>query len=134
MCMIGDFEELTQIRKEYPILAYRAWVGRDPNLYSTSFGPDRPWPRTKLKHADCIPTAEPTHGVWAFMAPEERNFYFVGNHTVLGTVLLWGTVAVHARGYRAEYAKIFSLTEFNNHDKVSTIAAHYNVPIFPASL
>lgn len=75
-----------------------------------------------------------TCGIYAYNSPGHCELLSYLSHTIVGEVLLWGTVHVHERGYRAEYAKvnaIYTRTTSHPSDHMhNELAAYtYNVPL-----
>ena len=108
---------MIQVPKSKPILAWRAWLIKETMvnqfttkkmLTSTNFQRHR-W--QKFKKADRAPQLNSDeHGIWAYDTLEKckNRFGDVTEHAY-GQVALWGKVAVHVNGYRAEFAEIRGL-------------------------
>ena len=111
MCQIGNFQTLVKVPKSKPIIAWRAWdtsclrSPRSPlsSLFSRSF-----W-TCFTKHSNVCPTKDNKSGFWSYrtrllLRKTYSKTYWT--NVALGKVSLWGTVAVHEDGYRAQRAKI----------------------------
>jgi len=106
--------------------AWWLWRGGSPEceLFSLAMA-DLRWkpnePMTDRTFADESIRDHNAVGVWSFKSPvdldEEFSFHTRGRSSsiesyhwlVTGTISMWGTVIEHAKGYRAQYAKIRSL-------------------------
>ena len=99
MCMIGEFVKMQTVPRATPLTGWRTWrIGPAGSLRSVFKG--HTWRR--VSHADKRPTSTPQHGLWAFKSQTAAK----ANGSPYGRVELWGRVAVHTGGYRAEHARI----------------------------
>lgn len=110
MCMIGDFKKMRNVRRGRPIVAYRTFR---PHLRSM-FKPFK-WNNGTVTVADYAPSDRwpAMHsGLWAFKtaakATHMRDSYHVKGRVKkkIRKVLLWGIVAEHKLGYRAQYGLV----------------------------
>lgn len=108
------------------VVGYRSWLVRMDSGHSTLCGrsmQQEEWPRGRpieavhsVTHRTSSlfgrPIAQNTHeapwnqctcGVHAYNDPAHLGFY--PERTVLGEVHLWGRIAVHSHGYRAQFAR-----------------------------
>jgi hypothetical protein len=96
-----------------PIVAWRTWrlfVGADglePRLVPV-VGGSRPWPAGRAARARCgrgrrheVPGLLCTCGLYAASSPDPLRH--TRDPAVVGTVALWGRVAEHRTGFRAEF-------------------------------
>ena len=120
-----------------PLIGWRAWVAWDDGELRSMFH-DVTWPKRKALVA--INSDEghcwhlPVSGIYAYktrveleQAIEEGD---MGQSVFLmiGTVALWGTVHVHERGYRAEFAYPSSFVFAGEGVDAEKFAADYGVP------
>ncbi len=105
-------------RVEGPLYGFRGWRLRGSGLHS--FSGWHAWPDDEPKEALCwrnfLPVSVhaapgPGHncGIYAWKEPPPRAWSPRGITTVWGVVELRGKVAVHERGYRAQYARPVAL-------------------------
>lgn len=105
----------SRTRVEGPLFAYRAWKVRDSGLYS--FSGRRAWPDDEPHAALCwknffaigrghrAPGSGCNCGLYAWRDLPQERYTPRGLRPVWGVVELVGKVAVHALGYRAQYAR-----------------------------
>jgi hypothetical protein len=97
-----------------PLYGYRGWRVRESTLYS--FSGWRAWPDDGPKLALCwrnvlpvkahlAPGAGHNCGLYAWKEPPSKVWSPRGMAAVWGVVELVGKVVVHARGFRAQYAR-----------------------------
>lgn len=144
MCQIGDFKRTIHVPKSKPIVAYREWdTYSDGKLYPRAIhNHGNPWVTPRKAKADERPHGFNHKGLWAYKArPTPRAFSvdsrrFGGKkfsrHLVQGKVALWGTVCVHKRGYRAEFAKVLALTKTGATGCAKDVAKEYRFKVIPA--
>lgn len=118
-----------------PLYGYRAWKRKDSGLYSLSGW--RPWPEDRPHAALCWHNFLPirTHavpgpghrcGLYAWREPPPKTCSPRGMTPVWGVVELTGRVAVHAAGYRAQFAHPVAI-EYA--DGVEPIAERYGLVV-----
>lgn len=101
-------------RVEGPLYAFRAWRLRGSGLHS--FWGGRAWPDDRPQVGLCWRNFLPVRvhvapgeahncGLYAWNEPPEDRYSPRGVIPIWGVVELTGRVAVHARGYRAQYAR-----------------------------
>lgn len=122
MCVIGDFVEMRDVSADKPLTAYRFWrSGLKPlrarrkalppwKLGKVKRAHMRPGPRATCYPIGIAPPRDAVAGLWAFnrmfRAKIERRERIGERGGPIGKVRLWGRVAVHEYGYRAQYARI----------------------------
>ncbi len=136
------------------IVAYRIWipVPEHDNVFLKSCYTTMRWKtdRPMKAHCQCAYRHRPgtatdvlfgprktelhTCGIYAHNHPSHCELFGVLAHAIVGEVLLWGTVHVHERGYRAEYAQIsaiYTRESSSTADKMfnELAASTYNVPL-----
>jgi hypothetical protein len=89
-----------------PLIGWRAWtLGADRLIGATGW----PW-RSRIRRAWCAtlhgPGAPFDHCVCGLYAYKDRSVPAALATSVWGQVSLWGEVAIHESGYRAEWARI----------------------------
>ena len=123
-----------------PVVGFRQWDLSSDGLRSPFHGDV--WDRTEL-HASCarsrhdladVPATECGCGVYAYYSQPPRSATATWN-TVIGAVVLWGAIELHAMGMRAEHARIVGLAlplpGWRKRQRLITIAEQLQVPAVP---
>lgn len=136
---------------DLPILAFRMWNyigGSEGRLqsYNSHLGTWQPNEKYTAhcdndRHSDAqVPAAINCCGVHAYKTLDAADLLVRRNDGILGVVMLFGEVAEHEIGYRAQYAKILCLTIKPTNNVVTDelrakrthiIAKEYGVPVIP---
>lgn len=110
------------------IIAWRMWSVRKGYLWS--YSANRVWaPHEPMsENPDMMGDSSDCHiGIWSFKEKSRaiqkmmEGGYLVGipglseDHTVFGSVKLWGKIIEHELGYRSQYASIVSIDDGNMH-------------------
>lgn len=92
-----------------PLVGWRAWSLHDDQLVGAT---GWPW-RSRIRRAWCATWHDPggvdlpfDHCVCGLYAYKDRSVVFAQAGSIWGQVSLWGQVAIHESGYRAEWARI----------------------------
>jgi hypothetical protein len=99
------------------VKAYRCWYLGDDGFLTSVFQDHVVWQPGKPMEGDPNQVMQGVHafktrlGACQYMGDEEADTKIVS-----GTVELWGEVREHARGYRAQYAKIVSIDDSPHYD------------------
>jgi hypothetical protein len=117
-----------------PVVAFRLWRLRDGTLHS-AWAPDA-WPSATMT-ARCHAGAAPPHdrctcGVHAWHSQVPFTATNPVRDLVAGAVVVWGRVAVHDTGLRAQHARIVALARPLGRRKraaVEEVAARLGVPV-----
>lgn len=106
MCMIGEFVEMRTVPRATPLTGWRTWRIGPAGSLKSDVQTEYTWHR--VSHADKCPMPLSTHGLWAFKSQKAARAWSTpqANGSPWGKVALWGRVAVHKDGYRAEHARV----------------------------
>lgn len=118
---------------EYPyqntfgeIVAWRSWKWKDGALVSPY--KHIPWAAGEIIEAHESPFVGRNSGVFCHKTIEDVFHQESNNWQVVGTVLIWGEVIEHEKGYRAEFAKPYEMKHF--HPDLPLTAAQYIESVF----
>ena len=126
-----------------PLVGWRAWTVRDNRLHAISMMTEwMPYARIQAIHENSIwpfdDDSKPGEscecelcGIYAYRTEAEIRerllcYGYMGSF-VIGRVSLWGRVAIHAHGYRAQYAYPLELLYAEGCDG-SAVAKTYGIP------
>lgn len=123
MCDVGMFKKLVQVKTSEPVVAVRAF-SVDKDALTAFYDP-----RFKYKPGANVAVGEVDNlgdaGFWACKRYDECRMEF--DATIIGKVELYGKVAKHSNGYRAEKLRIVGLYDTGPH--VAELAKAYKVPV-----
>ncbi len=100
-----------------PLVGWRTWSLHDDRLVGAT---GWPW-KARIRRAWCVSWHDPgiadvpfDHCVCGLYAYKDRSAVVAQGPSIWGQVTLWGRVAIHEGGYRAEWARIDSLWTRNH--------------------
>lgn len=119
MCMIGQLAGIIDVPEEEPIYALRKWIYDRGSLYPAYrmyiYTGAFKWETNSPTKADCYhcdgPSERCSCGLYGTSYYEGTTRWSgVTRGEVYGVIKMWGRIAVHREGYRAEYAQPVATT------------------------
>jgi len=121
-----DVSELPYQNTFGEIVAWRSWKWKDGALVSPY--KDTSWAAGEIIEAHESPFKGKNAGVFCHKTIEDVFHQEKENWQVVGTVLIWGDVMEHEKGYRAEFAKPYEIKHF--HPDMQDTAKQYIEAVF----
>lgn len=112
MCMIGKFDKIITVPKTAPIVAKKYFSSKrygyayqyavpKKGLFALLHHRRSPY-NELVAYTSPPPGPNPTKGFWAYKVDRKAGSNTYYNRPTSRTVLLWGKVAIHEKGFRAE--------------------------------
>lgn len=120
------------------LTAWRKFAVRDNGRVLVSANHPIPWTRIEPDPAVCLsdsahPPGEPcpalrcSCGYYAYKSRDDARQHSQG--LILARVELWGRIAQHTRGYRAEHIRLCELIVPHAYPAIAALAARYPIPV-----
>lgn len=108
MCMLGKLVKVVEVDSKNALIGYRCWYRKNKNKLESLNSPDHFWDVNAINEADRPPTTRNDNGLYCYN-PDHKRLALGTLNPYKGKIKIWGKIAIHKKGYRAQYGAVIEI-------------------------